>query len=372
MLISPILTGLLISCSDYELSGIPRDEVGLDPIIEVDPEVIDFGIVSSGETMDETFTVTNVGDADLELGEITLSSGDVFELEIDDELILAPGDSIEGWVRYTPSPEPGDDEGQIEIPSNDPERPEASVALRGGLDPDLPVAICGVNPNPVAALYETATWIGSASYDPEDRPLIYEWSLISAPPGSNPQMPSAPLTEPDRPQFLADVVGIYTAQLVVTNDEGTSSTPCTVDLEAVPATDLWVELFWQFSGDDMDLHVVRGNGNLRTNQDCYYANCRGNGLSWGPAGRPGDPRLDIDDIPGTGPENINIDAPEDILYQVWIHDHPSRRRTAANDVTVNVYLSGSLAWSDTRTITGEDHDEFFAVVDWAAQTVTAQ
>jgi hypothetical protein len=233
-----------------------------------------------------------------------------------------------------------------------------------------PVAVCDVSPNPVAALYEEATWIGSGSYDPEGRPLTYQWTLIEVPPGANPDPPVGGPHEPDRPGFLPDLVGIYVGELIVTNDLGVSSEPCEVELEAVPGTDLWVEMYWAERGDDMDLHVVRGNGNLRTNQDCYYQNCRFWNPDWGPPGPPADPALDIDDIPGRGPENINIHEPEEITYEVFVHDYPGSRYQQPNDVTVNIYLSGVLAWTDTRPIAGEDDDVHFATVDWAAGTVT--
>ena len=53
-------------------------------------------------------------------------------------------------------------------------------------DPDLPVAVCDVSPNPVEPPFETATWDGSGSYDPEGHDIVdYSWALVSAPSGSS-------------------------------------------------------------------------------------------------------------------------------------------------------------------------------------------
>ena len=349
-------------------SGEP-EETGT-PDILVDPWILNFGPVEHGETVDGMFRISNVGDGDLWLGEPTLESDGAFVVDAPSLVTLAPGMSIDTFVEYTPGS--GSDVGIVYIPSDDPDTPIAEVELRGSLaEPDVPVAVCGVTPSRVEALHETATWIGSGSSDPAGRPLTYAWRLVSIPTGSVPTMPAGSPTEPDRPGFRPDVVGFYTAELIVTNDLGVSSEPCFAELEAIPAADLWVEMFWSERGDDMDLHLVRDGGSLRSGQDCYYANCRG-GLSWGPGGRAGDPRLDIDDIPGRGPENINIDLPEDVVYQVWVHDYPGSRYTPANNVTVRIYLAGVLTWEETRAISGEDSDNPFAEIDWATRTVTGR
>ena len=271
-----------------------------------------------------------------------------------------------GCSEYNIKPPPPEEETTPTAPTTPDDEPPPPP------EPDAPVAECGVNPNPVQAIHETATWYGSNSYDPDDRPLTYSWQLVQSPPGSNPSMPGADPSEPNRPGFVADVVGMYVAELTVTNDQGVSSEPCQAQLEAIPANELWVEMYWADAPDDMDLHLVRAGGNLNTNQDCHWANrCVNGGLEWGPNGSEGDPHLDLDDIPGTGPENINISGPEDVEYWVWVHDYPGGR-SQGNDVTVNIYLSGALAFSETRTISGNNDEELFALIDWRAQTVTSQ
>jgi hypothetical protein len=234
---------------------------------------------------------------------------------------------------------------------------------------DKPVAVCEATPNPAEALRDQVTFSGASSYDPGGTRLTYDWTLRSKPAGSSATMPNGQASAPDRTGFVADQAGTYVARLIVTNTSGIASDPCDVTLDVVPGEELWVEMFWSQSGEDMDLHLIRGTGNLRTNQDCYYGNCLRGGLDWGPGGADGNPSLDLDDIRGTGPENVNISAPENTTYHVWVHDFPSSVRNSATDVTVNVYLGGVLEFTDTRAISGEDTETEFAEIDWAAGTV---
>jgi len=245
---------------------------------------------------------------------------------------------------------------------------------------DDPVAVCSVDPNPVHPPFESATWYGEDSYDPEGGTITdFTWTLISQPSGSAVTMPTG--SGPNRADFEPDLAGDYVGQLVVSTADGRTSEPCETTLESVPAEDLWVELYWDHASDDLDLHLIRPGGTLETDGDCYYLNCVpsswGGGLDWGSSSSTADdPRLDLDDIPGTGPENINIDAPWSGYtgsYTVIVHDYAYSGQTyaGANNATVNIYLNGSLVWSDTRVITGEDTHTSFAEIDWSSGTVTS-
>jgi len=237
-------------------------------------------------------------------------------------------------------------------------------------EPNGPVAQCEVSPNPVEPPFESATWDGSASYDSNGGSIVsYDWRLISYPTGSSvTNMP--PGNGPTRPNFTPDLAGEYIGELTVTNDAGVSDT-CEVILESIPAENLWIEMYWAQNNDDMDLHLLAPGGQLETNQDCYYANCVG-GLQWGQAGPADNPSLDLDDISGTGPENINIAEPEAGVYTVVVHDYSYSTPDfqGSNDVTVNVYINGSLEWSDTRGISGDGSYTYFAEIDWTTGTVT--
>ena len=246
---------------------------------------------------------------------------------------------------------------------DDPQPPDTNVdtAIIDEVG-ENPIAVCEVNKNPVQPPFETAVFDGSGSYDPNDRAIIgYEWSLTSAPEGNTSALSTRTgVTTSLTPQLA----GTYRVELTVINDLSLrSEEPCIIDLEASPDEDLWVELFWSHSREDMDLHVMRPAGVPRSGGDCYYANCR-NGLDWGTTGEDADdPVLDLDDIPGVGPENINISDPEPGDFTVFVHDFPGNNRPEPTDVTVNIYLGGEQVFSETRRITGENSDEYFATVN---------
>ncbi|MEO0602486.1 MAG: hypothetical protein AAF211_13675 [Myxococcota bacterium] len=356
----------LLACSEYSLSNDDRFPA---PDLVLDPPELDFGVVEAGSSRDLAVTLTNVGNAELQIGQSTADHL-AFAVSARAYFALQPGEQAEATVTYVPTAP--SDEGRVLFETNLAETPLAELPVRGLRGGELPVALCDVDPPEVLTLHETATWLGGDSFDDGGSALTYEWTLIGRPEGSSATMPAGSDTSPDRPGFVADLVGTYTGQLVVTDDRGVSSDPCSVDLEAVPATELWVEMFWERNLDDMDLHVVRGDGTLESDDDCHWANCRSPGLRWSPSGPDGDPVLDIDDITGTGPENVNIAGPADQLYHVWVHDYPESERNAGNDVTVRIYLSGAIAFDETRTLSGEDDFEHFATIDWATQTVTSE
>lgn len=234
---------------------------------------------------------------------------------------------------------------------------------------DRPVAVCSVSADEVNPIFEQVSFFGNESWDPNGHEIIdYHWQLVEKPSGSAARIPDG---QANRSGFFPDMVGEYVAELVVTNDQCVMSPPCRVTVKAVPAEDLWVEMHWQHSGDDMDLHLLEGNAAPESEGDCYYGNCVGGGLDWGrPNDWRDDPALDLDDIPGTGPENINIYAPAAGSYTVVVHDYPGSTYNDINQVTVRIHLAGELVFEDTRAIAGEDRYEYFAIIDWPSMEVT--
>lgn len=137
--------------------------------------------------------------------------------------------------------------------------------------------------------------------------------------------------------FTPDVAGEYGLRLRVVDSAGASD-ECTTVVRAVPREGLRVELAWDppgrscprepgaaCDGSDVDLHLQRDPGTgtrWRSDDECYYFNCNasaGRRLPWGTASTDDDPRLDIDDVDGHGPENINVDRPSARAYRIAVH-----------------------------------------------------
>jgi hypothetical protein len=232
-----------------------------------------------------------------------------------------------------------------------------------------PVAVCSVSPSEIEAIHASAEWIGNTSYDTDGGTIVsYDWTLISSPSGATATMPSG--SGPNRRNFTPDVAGEYVGQLTVTDNDGLVSDSCTATLNATAGNGLWVEMFWTHSGDDMDLHMLKPGGTQETNGDCYYANCT-SGLEWGAAGTADNPILDLDDIPGVGPENENIDSPANGTYTIGVRDYPGSVYNGNNDVTINIYIGGTLRWTDVRNVNREGSYEWFAEVSWPSGTITS-
>ncbi len=341
------------------------------PQLTVDPTSIDFGEIQAGVEVSETVRLMSTGADTVTVSEFNFPDAPfgvnwAFGLPLE----LEPGESEDVEITYRPTAA-GEFTGVAGFVSDDPSGVD-EVALMGTADADAPVAICSVAPDPVDTLYEDATWYGSASYDPNGYRLIdYDWTLISKPSGSSASMPRG---SSDRSGFVTDVAGIYIGRLVVTNELGVQSNACEVSLESIPSEDLWVEMYWTHNNDDMDLHLLAPGGSLTATTDCYFANCTGRRLDWGTrSDSSDDPSLDLDDIPGTGPENINIGSPQTGDFEVYVHDYPGSSYNGSNDVTVNIYIAGALVWSDTRDINmGEDHYEHYATVSWPSAIITSR
>ena len=374
---------LLAGCMDSHLTHIKDPPVEGTPQIQVEPNPVDFGVVPAGETSTQVVSLKSTGDATLNVTAMQIGEGRATFALLEPMVgAYEPDSSAELTITY--SSDGSETTGDLQILSNDPVSPNLTVPLLAGAevivdtgdsgdtDPPLaqPIAVCSVDPNEVLAIHESADWIGSSSYDSDGGSIVdYSWTLYSAPAGATATMPGGTA---NRRGFTPDVAGEYIGELIVTDNDGLVSEPCYATLNATAGDGLWVEMFWTHGGDDMDLHLLDDGGTLATNSDCFYANCTYRGLDWGRAGDSiDDPILDLDDIPGTGPENINITSPARGTYTVYVHDYPGSMYSGRNDVTVNVYYGGVLVWTDTRNINSEGCYEPFVEVDVPSGSTTS-
>lgn len=169
-----------------------------------------------------------------------------------------------------------------------------------------------------------------------------------------------------------DVSGDYTVTLTFVDEGGVEHT-CTWIVH-VRGSGLRVELSWEGSDDDdVDVHLHReANTGWFEADDCFYANCSetwgGYTIDWGypetdvadcPVPPPGsgwdfvargscpNPRLDIDDIEGFGPENVNLDNPAPFdEFRVMVHYYDGGGGIFGGggtaDATVRIFCGGVL------------------------------
>ena len=151
MRIALLLPLLTVACVDYEVKGSENVNNGLEesgePDIEVTPAAIDFGEVdvSDDSSHIEVVTVSNVGDASLEISDILLADDEfveVYTLGAIGSVLVPAGQSTTFTVQFTPLTA-ADYTTQVLVHSNDPDEPEAPVDLNGSglapiidLDPD--------------------------------------------------------------------------------------------------------------------------------------------------------------------------------------------------------------------------------------------
>jgi hypothetical protein len=384
------------------------------PDIYAKPQQVDFGtVILPGEALPQQVLIGNAGPGSLDISSVTLSDWTHFGL---DAAAVAGASFGQGGfdfltVTYTPQAQ-GVHGTNILITSNDGDEPTLAVPLFGVADPEpiedppgddddstpppsddddttpsdpppagFPIAVCGstifANPLEVVQLSSFSFHTGGLA---QTLSLQYAWTL-TRPPGSATTLSGANTSSASTSPYV-DLVGTYVGHLTVTDTGGATDT-CDQTIEVLPPENFRVELFWS-EQDDFDLHLLEANdgagnqGTPWTDGDCYFANCASLGLDWGVAGDLYDnPYLDLDDIPGTGPENINITdpalAPYDGWYQVMVHDYSGSTEDNYGDTdgTVNIYLNGVLVQTYTFTMSGDGAEYSVAKIHWPSGQVQA-
>jgi len=111
-----------------------------------------------------------------------------------------------------------------------------------------------------------------------------------------------------------------------------------------------VQLTWTSSpSSDLDLHLLRPAGTVGSGNDCYFGNCTGStGLTWGAS----NPKLDVDDTDGFGPENIYMTTGAEAGdYRIIIHNWDG---TVGEIATVRIYFNDVEAVRYTSAAPGLD------------------
>jgi hypothetical protein len=217
------------------------------------------------------------------------------------------------------------------------------------------------------------TWVylsDAGSSDHDGQALTYSWTIAEKPEGSSANLMAATTSAP---YMLADLAGDYQICLTVTDTESCPSEPDCLSLTVKPQVSLHLELTWDTTGSDLDLHY-RGPGGTfydsypscgSTSSDVYW--CSSN-PDWGTGG-PGvpdgnssnDPILDVDNVLGYGPENINQDVLlNSALYQtVGVHYWLDSGGGITN-ARVRIYVDGELQLEAVQAMSGP---QFWEVAD---------
>jgi hypothetical protein len=162
---------------DVTLAGQPAPT----PDIDVDPWVHDYGDVKVNTVETATFTITNVGDADLELYSCVRSGDPNFSIASNPQGSIVPaGGSVALEVEFYPLAEVTYS-GWIDIASDDPDEPIVSVDLYGaGAEPGIQITPSYWDFGNVEVDCDDTLEIGIASVG--SAPLtLYGWSYASDP-----------------------------------------------------------------------------------------------------------------------------------------------------------------------------------------------
>jgi hypothetical protein len=323
------------------------------PDISLSQTSVDFGAVEVGQTSTTYVTLTNVGDGDLYIASTMQSGAGAFDLITDPEgVTVSPdGDQFVIIINYTPTVATGDN-GVLSIVSNDPDETTVDLILLGNCedgdcDYEYPVAIIE-GPEESEPL-ETFTLDGSSSYDPRGQELQYTWNLTGWPVGSGGHITSM---VDDFTELYVDLAGDYEVQLVVVNEDGVASAPAKHQIDVLPSDKIHVEMFWDSPNSDLDLHLAQEDTPIFLKPtDCNYCNVN---PDWGVEGvGSDDPSLDLDDVTGYGPENINLQAPADGVYDMHVH-YFRDNGAGAVVATVRVYLDGAVAYEVSEIMEYDD------------------
>ena len=364
---------------------------GSKPDVEVFPEEVDFGILPAGGVAVGSFVIRSTGSNTL----------------LVDRLVVDPPGAPFVITTSTPTPAmsgemvPGD-QASVSLRAELPDTATGTVAARVLVEtnvfeeknvPGRPgvvaVGLTGfANRPPVAVVPESltidpwsrATIDGTGSFDPDgpDDALVYRWRLSARPGGSRATLDRQrdPVTS-----FWADLTGFYALELTVVDVFGLQSVPAVVPVEALATNAIRIELTWDHPDSDLDLHLIRSGGEFCScTTDVHYRDCARQ-PNWFPEAPGANPRLDVDDRTGFGPENINLDgdgADRFIppgRYTIGVHYYASNAVTSSwpttvSRATVRVFIFGLLAGELERELLNDGDLWLAGHLDWPAQTVT--
>ncbi len=148
------------------------------PDIDLVPTALLFGTLAAGDSETMSADIWNLGVADLELGTlIQIGSSEFVMLNDPSGMVLAPGEYTTLSVQYTQSDNMADN-GQIEIPSNDPDEPIVYLSMDAPAPaPDIDVDPWSVDFGDVKVYTAVSEWVTISNVGTDDLDL-YSCNLI--------------------------------------------------------------------------------------------------------------------------------------------------------------------------------------------------
>ncbi|MEE2902645.1 MAG: choice-of-anchor D domain-containing protein [Myxococcota bacterium] len=148
-----------------------------------------------------------------------------------------------------------------------------------------------------------------------------------------------------------------TLRLNYNGSTGVTNLDIPLTAEVVPppptATAISLILRWDTAMTDIDLHLVRPGGTPFdvSGDDCYYAN---KNPDWNILNdNTDDPFLDVDDIDGNGPEEINLQSTAPGRYEVYVH-YFNDRFSGPSTASVDIFIAGQMVSSVSQSIICND------------------
>lgn len=296
-------------------------------------------------------------------------------------------------IKFTAPASEGDHEAVLVVESNDPDEPLIEVPIKAAAvnkpvaiadlraldpsNPSAPYSVAGdVEPLDRVYLDGRAKGTNTSTHDPRDpadTSLIssYLWEVVEAPTGVNPNDYAPQGQGSGLFSFFVPLAGHYVVRLTVQNVDGLTSLDndaARVEFDAIPSERMHIQLVWDDASNDQDLHLTYANVDDRVcNEpyDCHWLNKDPVWFGSYAAGVGPNPRLDIDDTNGLGPENINIDDPQPGTYRVYVHYYTdyTTGSVSATLNTLRIWLNGVQVAEYKRSLNA-------GKATWAAVDIT--
>ncbi len=349
------------------------------PVLAVTPVSVDFGAVALEDTARATVTIQNTGTAPGIIERATLgstmmdvSATDTFGIGTQLPVTVDPGQSASIDLVFRPTLEAQISD-VINLVAKDHNPLDVAVTGRGIVP--LGDVLCSPSRLDFGQVQRGTTKVMSVTCEARGGPA----RLIGARVTNQAMfvLPSPPVTSdlqagdtvqidvefrPDGAR--AEIEGILAVEYNGGMGPGTVEVNLVGEVIPPPPTEtaMSLNLQWTSNGTDVDLHFVRPGGVLFERAgDCYFGN---KNPDWGTAGDTTDnPFLDVDDVDGYGPEEINLSAAPAARYEAYAHYFTDNFR-GATEAIVEVYIAGQLAATRRRPNLSCGDAWHVGTIDW--------